>query len=118
MVLAIGAAAAFLLVRPYSIGFLQGALTLGGGIVICGLFSLSMRTHGFVAAGVLGLLGAARGLGNLPGLAKYFLGDRPRGVAPLLELAVTVVSFLLLAKVVRHLYRQRIVQMLEEREEE
>jgi uncharacterized membrane protein YidH (DUF202 family) len=41
---------------------LQGGLTLGGGWIICALFSLSpgSKWHGIVGAGVLALLGSAR----------------------------------------------------------
>ena len=41
--------------------FLLGSLTLGGGILISGLFSLKMPWHGIIAAGVLALLGFGRG---------------------------------------------------------
>lgn len=113
-ILALGVASLFLLDKPDAVGFLRGALTLGGGIVICGLFSIGMRTHGFVAAGVMGLLGAARGLGNVPGLVRFIGGERDRGSAPLLEMGVALISFLLLARVVRFLYRERLRRMLEE----
>lgn len=39
---------------------LQGGLTLGGGWIICGLFSLNSKWHGIAGAGVLALLGGAR----------------------------------------------------------
>lgn len=51
---------------------LQGGLTLGGGWVICGLFSLNSKWHGIAGACLLGLLGAAR---SLPALAKLGDGD-------------------------------------------
>ena len=100
--------------RPQAIGFLQGALTLGGGILICGAFSIKMRWHGIIGAGVLALLGAARGMANLPDLPKFLIGERPRGSAPLLELGVTVLSLMLLLRIIRALMKERIRRMEEE----
>jgi hypothetical protein len=37
---------------------LQGGLTLGGGLVICGFFSLKAKWHGITGAAVLAKLGA------------------------------------------------------------
>ena len=87
--------------------FLLGTLTLGGGLIICGLFSLNMRWHGLLGAGVLALLGAARGLANLPDLLKLMAGDFSRGAAPAMELGVTVLCLSLLLRVVGTLRRER-----------
>lgn len=115
-ILAMGGAARCILEKNDALGFLTGAMQLGGGIVICGLFSIKMRWHGIIGAGVLALLGAARGLGNVPGLAKFAAGDRPHGWTPLLETGVTLVSLLLLVKVIRALSRERLLRMLETEE--
>ncbi len=78
-------------------GFLLGAATLGGAFLICGLFSLKMKWHGIIGAGVLALLGFSRGILNLPDLARFLQGVRERGNAPLLEFAITFIcGFLLL----------------------
>ena len=37
----------------------QGALSLGGGFIICGIFSIFSNWHGVIGAAVLALLGAA-----------------------------------------------------------
>jgi len=113
MILATGLAALYLIQRPQSFEFLEGALKLGGGIVICGAFSLKMKWHGIVGAGILALLGAARGLANLPRLVKFIGGDRSHDTAPVLEFGVTVLSLLLLIKVIRALYQERLRRMLE-----
>lgn len=115
-ILAMGAAAMQVLDRSQSLGFLQGALTLGGGIVICGIFSIKMPWHGIIGAGILALLGAARGLGNVPDLVKFVTGERPRGSAPLLETGVTLISLLLLVKIIRALSQERLRRMLESEE--
>lgn len=113
VIVAMGIAAMSILAKPDSIGFLQGALTLGGGIVICGAFSIRMHWHGIIGAGILSLLGAARGLGNVPGLVKFLAGDRPHGTTPLLEMGVTLICLLLLLKIIRALSRERVRRMLE-----
>ncbi len=113
-VISLGVAAMNLLERDQALGFLQGTLTLGGGLLICGLFSLKMKWHGIVGAGVLALLGAARGGGNLPDLALFLSGERERGAAPVLELGITMVCLVLLARVLAALYRERIRRTLEE----
>lgn len=113
VVIALGVAATNVLERQAAAGFLNGALTLGGGLVICGLFSLKMKWHGIVGSGVLALLGAARGLGNFPDLALFLTGERERGPAPLLELGVTLLCLVLLMHVLAALYRERIRRMLD-----
>lgn len=112
-IVAMGIASLSVLPKDYAIGFLQGALTLGGGILIGGFFSIRMQWHGIIAAGILALLGAARGVGNLPGLIDFIGGKQPRGATPILELGVTLISLLLLVKVIRFLQQERLRQMLE-----
>lgn len=106
-ILALGMTAHRMLEKDDALAFLQGSLTLGGGLVICGLFSLKMRWHGLIGAGVLALLGTARGLGNVPDLLKLMSGDRSRGPAPMLEMGVTMVCLLLLMRVLGALRRER-----------
>lgn len=106
-IIAMGAVAVMMLERAASFGFLQGSLTLGGGIIICGLFSLKVYWHGLIGAGILALLAAARGLANIPGLIKFIAGDRPNGSAPMLEFGVTLIAILLLMKIIRALSQER-----------
>lgn len=118
VIIATGIAAMSILAKQDSVGFLQGALTLGGGIVICGAFSVKMKWHGIIGAGILAMLGAARGVGNLPGLAKFLTGERPRGATPVLEVGVTLICLLLLLKIIRALSQERVRRMLESEEQE
>ena len=90
MMCLLGVLAMRVLEKNEALAFLQGTLTLGGGVIICGLFSLKMQWHGVIGAGVLALLGAARGLGNVPDFVKLLGGDHPRGPAPAMELGVTL----------------------------
>lgn len=87
--------------------FLLGCLTLGGGLLISGLFSLKMPWHGIIGAGVLALLGFGRGVMNFPGFAKYLTGERDRGAAPALELCITLVCAMLLVRVIRALAAEK-----------
>ncbi|MGL5019600.1 MAG: hypothetical protein ACRDBP_15805 [Luteolibacter sp.] len=112
-ILAMGGISLGVLAKPDAVGFLTGAMQLGGGIVICGLFSLKMQWHGVIGAGVLALLGAARGLANVPGLAKFVAGDRTQGTTPVLEFGVTVICLLLFGKIIRALFQERVRRMLE-----
>ena len=103
-----------LLEKDPAVGFLSGALTLGGGILICGLFTFNMPWHGIAGAGVLSLLGFARGIMNIPDLFSFFGGTAGRGNAPVLELAVTIVCAILLVRMFRALTRERTRRMLAE----
>lgn len=113
MLLILGWAAMQILERNDALAFLQGALTLGGGIIICGLFSMKMQWHGIIGAGVLALLGAARGLANIPNFVKLLAGESERGLAPAMELGVTVLCLVLLLRVLAVLQRERTRRMLE-----
>lgn len=113
-IIATGIAGMSLLEKDPAVGFLSGALTLGGGILICGLFSIKMPWHGIAGAGVLALLGLGRGIMNLPDLPAYLGGVRTRGNAPVLELAVTLVCCFLLFRMLRALSVERTRRMLAE----
>ncbi len=115
-ILATGGAALYLLNKPDALGFLVGAMQLGGGILICGLFSLKMQWHGIIGAGILAMLGAARGLGNVPGFLKFLTGERPRGATPVLEMGVTVICMFLLVRIIQALFLERTRRMLESEE--
>ncbi|MDP3851424.1 MAG: hypothetical protein Q8Q59_13025 [Luteolibacter sp.] len=113
-ILALGAEGMRVLGRQDGLAFLQGALTLGGGFIICGLFSLKMKWQGITGTGVLALLGTARGLFNIPDLSRFLTGERERGAAPVMEFGVTLVCLFLLLRVLGSLHRERVRRMLEE----
>jgi hypothetical protein len=106
-ILALGLAAPRALPPKEGMAFLSGALTLGGGLVISGLFAIRWFWHGLMGAGVLALLGMTRGFGNLPGLVRYLGGQRENGPLPVLEAAATVISLLLLVAVVKTLFAEK-----------
>jgi hypothetical protein len=106
-ILALGATAMRVLDKPASYGFLTGALTLGGALLICGLFSLRNRWHGIIGAGVIALLGASRGIENLAALPAMLLGGGAQAATTLLESAVALISILLLIGIVRALLAEK-----------
>ena len=80
---------------------LQSALTLGGGWIICGLFSLKAPWHGFGGAAVLALLGAARCVVEIPTMLR---GDSP---AVPFQAAALGISAVVLVATVRALLAER-----------
>jgi hypothetical protein len=90
-----------------AMAFLLGCLTLGGGFLITGLFSLKMPWHGIIGAGILALLGFGRGVLNFPDFAEYMTGQRERGIAPALELCVTLICAMLMLRVIRALAAEK-----------
>jgi hypothetical protein len=125
-ILALGLAGPRVLQEKEAMGFLQGALTLGGGLVISGLFSTRWFWHGVLGGGVMALLGFSRGLVNLPSLPGY-LKERfvekivDANPMPLLESSVTLICLLLLVAVVKTLLaekRRKSIEALEAMESE
>ena len=94
-----------------AMALLVGCLTLGGGFIICSLFSIKMPWHGILGAGALALISFARGLLNLPDAARFLAGERSRGNEPLFELAVTMLSALLLTRVLAAWKKERLRRM-------
>lgn len=113
-IIAIGILGLSRIEKDASMALLVGCLTLGGGFIICGLFSIKMLWHGVMGAGALALISFGRGLFNLPDAAKFIVGERPRGNEPIFELAVTILSALLLTRVIAAWNKERRRRMLEE----
>jgi hypothetical protein len=103
IILALGFSATHLLPKKEAMAFLQGSLTLGGGLLICAAFTLRMLWHGVIGAGVLALLGMVRGAGNLP---KFFPPNSP-DTSAYLELAITALSAFLFARVTKGLLLEK-----------
>lgn len=80
---------------------LQGALTLGGGWIICGLFALRAPWHGIGGAGVLALLAAAR---SAPAVLELARGTEPATPFRLVALGIAAV---VLVATVRSLQAER-----------
>lgn len=114
LVIAIGIAGTPFLPKMPGFEFLRGAITLGGALVICGIFALKMPWHGLIGAGVVALIGAGKGVMGLKDVPDFLAGDRSRGPAPLLELGITVICVVLMLRVVKILSAERTRRMLEQ----
>ncbi|MGJ8632413.1 MAG: hypothetical protein ACSHX7_00695 [Luteolibacter sp.] len=114
LILTLGILGASQLAKEPGLGFLQGALTLGGGFLICGFFSIKMPWHGVIGAGFLALIGFARGLLNLPDAFTYLTGDRSRAIAPALELIVTIICLILMTRVWKTWQKERTRRLKED----
>jgi hypothetical protein len=108
VIIGLGIFGTVLLEKDAGMAFLLGSLTLGGGFLICALFSLNMPWHGILGGGVLALLGFSRGVLNTPDFAEFLTGSRQRGFAPPLEIAVALVCILALVRVYRAWSLERI----------
>lgn len=93
--------------------FLRGGLTLGGALLICGFFTISMFWHGLIGAGIVSLIGAGKGIMGLKDVTDFIAGDRSRGIAPLLEVGITLICLILLFRVIGVLKAERTRRMLE-----
>ncbi len=113
-IISIGILAQTRIEKDAAMALLVGCLTLGGGFIICGLFTIKMLWHGVLGAGALALISFARGLFNLPDAAKFIVGERPRGNEPLFELAVTILSALLLTRILAAWSKERKRRQMEE----
>lgn len=111
MVIGLGVFGTARLEKDAAMAFLLGCLTLGGGFLICALFSLKMPWHGVLGGGVLALLGFGRGVLNFPDFAEFLSGSRSRGVAPALETAVTLICIAVLLRTYRAWSGERIRRM-------
>lgn len=113
LILAAGISGLFLLPKMPAFEFFRGAMTLGGALVICGIFTLSMYWHGLIGGGVVSLIGAGKGLLGLKDVSDFLSGDRSRGIAPFIELAITLLCIVLLFRIVSALKAERTRRMLE-----
>lgn len=113
LILAAGISGMSFLPKMPGFEFLRGGLTLGGALLICGIFTIRMYWHGIIGAGIISLIGTGKGLMGIKAVADWFAGDRPRGVAPLLELGITILCVILLLRVLKALQAERTRRMLE-----
>jgi hypothetical protein len=113
LILVVGIAGMSFLPMMPGFEFLRGGLTLGGALLICGIFTFRMNWHGIIGAGIVSLIGTGKGLMGLKGVSDWFTGDRSRGIAPLLELGITILCAVLLLRVLKALQAERTRRMLE-----
>lgn len=79
--------------KPDDFPILQGGLTLGGGLIICGLFSLRSKWHGIAGAGILSFLGVMRAVPALwSGFREGVPSARFEGIAGAICLVVFIAA--------------------------
>ncbi len=101
--------------RNEGFSFLQGGLTLGGALLICGLFAIKNPWHGMIGGGVVALIGFCRTMVNLPNWLEWLGHANPRPAAtPLLEMLVVIISGSIAIIVLRKLLAEKTRRMLEE----
>ena len=113
LILLIGIAGPAFLPKMPAFEFLRGGMTLGGALIICGIFMIRMYWHGLIGAGVVSLIGAGKGVMEIKATADFLAGNRERGIAPLVELGITVICLILLFRIVGILKAERTRRMLE-----
>lgn len=96
--------------------FLFGGMTLGGALLICALFSFNSKVHGFVAGGIIGLLGAVRNGPALFEAARRLGGDASIANTALIRAVFAILCLVILLRAVGWLRAERTRQMLEEDE--
>lgn len=112
LILLAGIVGPFFLPKQPGFEFLRGGLTLGGALLICGFFTLNSYWHGIIAAGVVSLIGAGKGIMELKAVFDWLVGVRPRGIAPLLEFVITIACLVLMFRIVGVLKTERTRRML------
>jgi hypothetical protein len=101
--------------RNEGFSFLQGGLTLGGALLICGLFAIKNPWHGMIGGGVVALIGFCRTMVNVPTWADWLSQPSPRSAAtPLLEMVVALITASISIMVLRKLLAEKTRRMLEE----
>lgn len=113
VILLVGIAGLFFLPKLPAMEFFRGGATLGGALLICGFFTFNSYWYGVIGAGVISLIGAGKGLLGITGMKDFILGQSNRGVAPLIELGITVLCLILLFRCVSAMKAERTRRMLE-----
>jgi len=86
----------------------QGAITLGGGWIICGFFTYHSKWHGIIGSGVLALLASARCAPAVLSLGK------PDAPAAPFQAAALIIALVVLISAVRVLRAERARRQIEE----
>jgi hypothetical protein len=94
---------------------LLGGLTLGGGLIICGLFSIRSPFHGWVGAGVLALLGFFRSVSAVADLPQMLKGGQKQPDV-VFRLGVALICLVLIIRVYRALKAEQAKKQLAELE--
>ncbi len=113
LILIAGIAGLFVIPKLPAMEFFRGAATLGGALIICGFFTLNSYWYGVIGAGVISLIGAGKGLLGISGMKDFVTGQSNRGIAPPIELIITIGCLVLLFRCVSAMKAERTRRMLE-----
>lgn len=98
---------------PAALGYATTGLTLGGAVLICGLFSLQNRWHGIIGGGVVALIGAVHNAPAIAGTAHSLASGNGIPLPDLCRAAISILCFALLTAVIRALLRERAQRQFE-----
>ncbi len=97
---------------PAALGYASTGLTLGGALLICGLFSFQNRWHGIIGGGVVALIGAVHNAPAILDTLASLVTGNGISLADFCRAAISLHCFALLAAVVRALLRERLRRQL------
>jgi len=97
---------------PAALGYAVTGLTLGGALLICGLFSLQNRWHGIIGGAVVALIGAVHNATAIAGTLHSLATGNGVPLAGLCRALISILCFALLAVVVRALLHERAKRQL------
>lgn len=109
----LGLLGATALEAPAALGYATTGLTLGGAVLICGLFSLQNRWHGIIGGGVVALIGAVHNTPAIAGTVYSLASGNGIPLPGLCRAAISILCFALLAAVIRALLQERARRQLE-----
>jgi hypothetical protein len=95
--------------------FLNGGLSLGGGLIICWIFAIKNQWLGLIGAGIVSLIGFCKSITNLKGLMTWLIAPSPKPtLIPLLQISVAAMTFIILVFCIRSLLREKTRRILDE----
>jgi hypothetical protein len=95
--------------------FLNGGLSLGGGLIICWIFSIKHQWLGLMGAGVVSLLGFCKSITNFRDFLLWLSAPFPKPAAiSLLQMSVALMTFVTLIFCIRALIHERTRRMIGE----
>jgi len=98
---------------PAALGYATTGFTLGGALLICGLFSLKNFWHGIIGGGVVALIGAVHNATAIIGVLRGLAIGTGIQLPDACRASISVLCFALLAAVIKALLRERARRQLE-----
>jgi len=96
-----------------ALGYATTGFTLGGALLICGLFSLKNFWHGIIGGGVVALIGAVHNATAVVDLFRGLATGAGLQLPDACQASISILCFAMLAAVIRALLRERMKRQLE-----